>query len=222
MSIAGALREGLPPLPKAMQRLPLDHRGFPVPWFVHWANGQPDFRVIRRGGREMAISKNWCWVCGMLKGVYHTFVIGPMCAINRVTMEPPCHLECAQFAVRACPFLLQPRMRRNEKDLPEEIQAPPGVHLEHNPGAMCLWTTKSFKPFRVDRSFLIKLGEPTSISWWANGTAATPNQIRAAIDKGLLELTRNAEAEGPESVIELNRAIARFAPLLKSAFSVNA
>jgi hypothetical protein len=30
------LRADLPALPERMKRLSVDHRGFPVPWFVQW------------------------------------------------------------------------------------------------------------------------------------------------------------------------------------------
>ena len=44
-------RSDLPPVPDRMLHLPIDERGFPVPWFVHKRDdGTYDFRVIRRGG----------------------------------------------------------------------------------------------------------------------------------------------------------------------------
>lgn len=204
----------LPPMPPRIRALPVDKRGFPVPWFVHWDNGEPDFRVIRRAGRPTAIKHNLCWICGGPKGRYHAFVIGPMCAINRVTSEPPSHLECAQFAVKACPFLIKPRMRRNEKDLPDELLPEVGIHLDHNPGVQCLWVTREYKPFPVDTSFLIQVGEPVSFAWWTEGRIATRDEVHAAVDKGLPFLRNNAAAEGPESVAELDKYIERFMPLV--------
>src|SRR5262245_13722710 len=104
-----SLRPDLPPLPDYMKSLKLDHRGYPVPWFVDWINGKPDFRVVRPDGPGIAHRKHLCWVCGKSR---HTrlaaFVIGPMCAVNRISAEPPSHLECATFAATACPFLTHP------------------------------------------------------------------------------------------------------------------
>jgi hypothetical protein len=34
-----------------------------------------------------------------------SFVVGPMCGINRNSAEPPSHKECAQWSARNCPFL---------------------------------------------------------------------------------------------------------------------
>ena len=40
-----------------MQALPIDRRGFPVPWFVSWDDGGPDFRVIDRGKIVQAVKQ---------------------------------------------------------------------------------------------------------------------------------------------------------------------
>src|SRR5882762_5069144 len=98
-----ALRPGMPPLPDRMKKLPLDSRGFPVPWFVAWmkdghpskrGDGDPDFRVIFPGAVAAAAKQDICWLCGEKLGVHKAFVIGPMCAVTRTTSEPPCHLDC--------------------------------------------------------------------------------------------------------------------------------
>jgi hypothetical protein len=39
------LRKDLPDgMPESVGRLPVDHRGYPVPWFVAWIDGKPEFR----------------------------------------------------------------------------------------------------------------------------------------------------------------------------------
>ena len=85
-----ALRRSLDPLPPQMARLPIA-RGYPVPWFVAWVDGRPEFRAVRPGQVEHALKHRLCWVCGTSLGRFKTFVIGPMCGINRTTAEPPCH-----------------------------------------------------------------------------------------------------------------------------------
>jgi len=99
------IREDLPPLPSRMQTLKLDHRGYPVPWFVAWIDGKPDFRVMDGKKMNQAVRFKKCWVCGSPLGRRFTFCIGPMCAINRTIGEPPSHHECVDFSARACPFL---------------------------------------------------------------------------------------------------------------------
>src|SRR5262245_54991717 len=113
------LRPDLPPLPSRIAGLPIDpERGYPVPWFVAWHDGKPEFRTADGRKFRQAIRDRLCWVCGQPLGRHLVFVIGPMCTVNRVTVEPPCHLDCAEFSVRACPFLSKPQMTRRENDLP--------------------------------------------------------------------------------------------------------
>jgi hypothetical protein len=66
-----------------------------VPWFVAWFDGKPEFRAMDGLKWIRAVREHLCWVCGGRLGVWQTFVLGPMCGINRTTVEPPCHLECA-------------------------------------------------------------------------------------------------------------------------------
>jgi hypothetical protein len=80
-----------PNAPPAIQALPLDRRGFPVPWFIKWFDGQPDFRVADREKMALAVRHGRCWICGKPMGRMKCFVIGPMCAVNRISSEPPSH-----------------------------------------------------------------------------------------------------------------------------------
>jgi hypothetical protein len=106
------------PVPARIMALPRDERGYPVPRFVAWleggelkkrGQGSPDFRVLYPGAREAAVRRQACWICGEPMGVHQVFAIGPMCSINRTAQEPPSHRECVEWAVKACPFLSQPR-----------------------------------------------------------------------------------------------------------------
>src|SRR5262245_39698608 len=90
-------REGLPARPPRIKRLPLDARGYPVPWFVAYVDGVPDFRIVDTPKIGVAWNKQRCWICGGQLGRYLAFAIGPMCAVNRVSSEPPSHLECAMY-----------------------------------------------------------------------------------------------------------------------------
>jgi hypothetical protein len=195
------------PMTKRIAKLPRDHRGFPIPWFVATApDGTRDFRVTDGRKFGLAISRRRCWVCGEQTGRFLTFVIGPMCAINRVTSEPPCHWDCAYWSAHACPFLSRPRMRRNTNDLPAEGREPPGIHLDRNPGVACLWTTDQFFPFRPhagNTGWLIRLAKPTKVEWLAEGRPATRAEVMASIDSGYPALLQMAQAECAAAVTEL-------------------
>jgi hypothetical protein len=197
-------RPDLPPLPARMSKLPLDARGYPVPWFVAFIDGKPDFRIIRENGLSLAHNNKRCWLCGGSMGVHKAFLIGPMCGINRTIAEPPSHRECAEYAVKACPFLTRPLAVRNERDLGDH-QMPAGEMIKRNPGVTLLWVTKEYRPFRAGNGWLFRLGEPTHLSFWREGRAATRPEIDESITTGIPLLMEPAQAEGVAAV----RALAR-------------
>ena len=206
-----------PDAPARIRDLRTDQRGFPVPWFVAWIDGKPDFRVIEHGKIGEALRHDQCWLCGQRLGAYKAFVIGPMCAINRVSSEPPCHLECAEFAAQACPFLTQPKMRRNDKGLPESAQSAPGIPLDRNPGVALIWSTKRFRTSRVDHGVLFDVGEPDQVRWFAEGRPATRDEVLTSITSGLNVLLDAAMSDGPPAVAELRQRLLAVAPLLPVA-----
>lgn len=182
---ATVLHPNLPDLPARIQRLPVDSRGFPVPWFVAWIDGVPDFRVIGPGKIYEAINDERCWVCGDQMGSFLAFTIGPMCAINRISAEPPSHRECAIFAAKACPFLTKPAVERREENLPAKVRSNPN-HIPRNPGAILVWITKTYRiTSNDDGSPLFKVGDPLETLWFAHGRNATRNEVIESIDSGL-------------------------------------
>lgn len=201
----GTLRAGLPPLPPRMQKLPLDERGYPVPYFVAWLDGKPDFRVADREKRAICFKHNRCWLCGEPLGVYRAFVIGPMCAVNRVFSEPPSHAECAEFAVQACPFLTLPQAKRRNAHLPAQACAAPGIAIARNPGVTLIWITKTYHLFRAPGGVLCRLGDPERVLWYAEGRPALRAEIMGSIESGLPALEQMARDDG--NLPELNRQL---------------
>lgn len=198
-----SMRTELPPLPANMRDLPLDHRGYPVPWFVEWINGEPDFRIMDGRKRVEAYRKRLCWVCGKkIPGQVVAFVLGPMCALNRTTAEPGCHIECAEWSAIGCPFLTRPHMVRRDKGVPETALAP-GFAIQRNPGVTLVWITKTFSAFRVPGGELIRVGPPTRILAFAEGRLATKEETAHSIATGLPSLQELAAAEGPAAVAAL-------------------
>ena len=108
-----------------------------------------------------------------------------MCAVNRTSAEPPSHYDCAFYAAQACPFLTQPRMRRNEKDIPEDTREPAGIMLKRNPGVTLVWVTRHYKPFKAEGGVLFRLGDPGRVEFYAEGRKATRSEIMASIDSGM-------------------------------------
>jgi len=199
-------------MPARMSALPVDERGYPVPWFVHWSDGKPDFRIMDNVKRAVAVTQRKCWLCGGQLGRFQAFVIGPMCAINRVTQEPPSHKDCAIYAAMACPFLARPHAKRREAGLPENIAPDNGIALLHNPGVCLVWIARSFFCYSVPtpdnpRGWLIKVGDPVETLWYAEGRPANRLEVLEAISRGLPILTEAAKLQGREAELELAKAI---------------
>lgn len=209
MSTQAQPRPDLPPMPARVASLPVDPvRGYPVPWFVAWVDGRPEFRVADGAKRLRAVREKLCWVCGERLGTHLAFLLGPMCAVNRVSAEPPCHRECAEFSVKACPFLSRPAMDRREGNYLCEVSGEgPGVMLKRNPGVTLVWMTKGYSLARDGDDFLFRVGDPLEVVAWKEGRAATADEVRASIDSGLPLLAGLAEAQGDGALVQLGTAV---------------
>ncbi len=188
------------PLPPRIAALPPDPRGYPVPWFVEWVDGVPDFRVVSALKIGRALVAELCWVCGRPLGRFRAFVIGPMCAVNRVSAEPPSHRDCAEFSARACPFLSNPDAPRRTTRMPDGVGDLPGLAIKRNPGVTLVWVTHDFQVERADGGVLFRLGPPAETLWYARGRPATRAEVLASIESGLPVLRSVAEKEGAAAV----------------------
>lgn len=215
MTATAGYRSDIPTPTERIARLPV-HRGYPVPWFVAWLDGdgepvargegEPEFRVVAPGAAAKAYHESLCWICGEPRDQYAAFVAGPMCAVNRTSSEPPSHPECAGWAACACPFLARPHARRRESGLPSEAIEPAGVMLRRNPGVALVWASSSWFPWRPPTGgVLFNLGEPEQVAWFAEGRVATREEIERSIDSGLPALRERVD--GPRAETELDRRV---------------
>jgi hypothetical protein len=205
------LRPELEALPLQMRNLPVDDRGYVVPWFVDWLDGKPEFRAMDQRKWLRAVRDKLCWVCGGRLGRYMTFVAGPMCGINRTSSEPPCHLKCAQWSARNCPFLNNPEsVRRVDELIGADMSNSSGIALSRNPGVAMLWTTKDFSVFQDGKGQpLLHMGAPESVEWYACGKIATRDEVKRSIDSGLPALVTIAMQQDGAMKF-LNKAVEEF------------
>jgi hypothetical protein len=199
------------PIPGRIARLPVDRRGYPIPFFVAYENGEPYFPAMDPVRFRDAVKRSLCWICGEPLGVYKAFAIGPMCCVNRVSAEPPQHADCAKFAAANCPFMTQPLAKRAA--LPPGSKAPAGIMIERNPGVMAIWVTKSFSIIDAG-GMLFRLGPATSVEFWARGRQACRAEVDHSVATGLPILQRQAALDGPAGNKELDMHIGAFTALL--------
>lgn len=187
-------------IPARIARLPRDQRGYPVPWFVAWLGDPPvpDFRVVDERKPRLAVERQLCWICGDPLGVNLSFVVGPMCGVNRTSAEPPSHLECGIFAAVACPFLNNPRAQRRETAIPEGTHEGAGLMIRRNPGVTLVWTTRKreVQVLQFAKGMLFKFGDPLGgVLFFAEGRRATRAEIDASVESGMPLLLAEADRE---------------------------
>lgn len=199
----------MPNMPRPMRQLPRDSAGRPIPWFSEVVDGKHDFRITSAVKIVAAVRDSLCWVCGQRRPRHDAaFVIGPMCAVNRVSSEPPSHHACAVYSARECPFLANPKKIRREGNKPEETSMA-GIGIMRNPGVALVWSARGWKPFRVPEHLTVEgagggvlfdIGTPAAVEWFAHGREATREEVTASIDSGCPTLREVAEKDGPEAV----------------------
>jgi hypothetical protein len=215
--IKNSIRPDLEELPPRMRGLPVDERGYPVPYFVSWVDGKPEFRAADPMKLRNCIRDRLCWVCGDFLGVHATFVIGPMCGVNRISAEPPSHIECARWSARNCPFLSNAGRKRREDEVfnEEAYKEVAGVMITRNPGVTLLWTTRKYNPISPDgKGVLFNIGEPEAVEFYASGRIATRAEIDESIRTGLPTLA--AMARNGDDLELLDAMVARMRKLLPS------
>jgi hypothetical protein len=197
-------------MPGRIALLPQDRHHRPVPWFVAFVNGVPDFRVIRPGGIQIALRHSLCWICGgpFLRQQDRAFTVGSMCCVNRVSAEPPSHKDCAVYSATSCPFLTKPNMVRRERHKPVEAKNPAGIMITRNPGVALVWVT-GYKSWTTrsdgQGGLLFDIGDPKEALWFARGREATRDEVLASIDSGLPILREMAQEDGQDALAELER-----------------
>lgn len=192
------------PIPDRMKHLPIDaRRGFVIPAFVKWVNGEPEFRAMDMQHFLRCMKDKLCWVCGgpLKRYANNPFVIGPMCTVNRISSEPPSHVDCARYSVMVCPFLSRPHMeRRTDEALEAMIKPGPGVMLRRNPGVIALWFAREYMDFNVERGVLFSMGKPAAVEWYTEGRKASRAEVEESYNAGVPAILEAAAQDGPEEV----------------------
>lgn len=177
-------------IPDRMRKLPIDRRGYPVPWTVaHDAEGRPQFVVNDEGRRQACIKRDLCSICGGRLDRVRWFVGGPHSAFNErgAYIDPPMHHECAQYALQVCPYLALARTGRGYVDAQKVAQhmgeplvaqtmlpgQPPLFVAVRASGTVVLsWVGPLVETIRPTRPYL-------RVEYWRHGQRLTTHQGEA-------------------------------------------
>lgn len=145
-------------IPDRMKHLRIDERGYPIPYFVPFVDGKPDFRYQDAKKQKTAMDRKLCGVCGgRLLAKQFWFISGPIGLHNKTHSDAPMHEECARFSMHVCPHLqyLKSERRSDEtmasfeqlRNKPLELFLVRADKVGYHAGTNYIW----FRPVDVER-----------------------------------------------------------------------
>lgn len=112
------------PIPEFMKDLPVDPRGYPIPYIVlKDDDGTAHFIVNDHHAVVRCTRHDLCSICGKPLETLRMFVGGVRNAFHRngAYIDPPMHPECCRYALQVCPFLAVPSYH-GVKDVTKHIE----------------------------------------------------------------------------------------------------
>ncbi len=100
------------PIPKKMQTLEKDPRGYPIPYIIlRDPQGNHHFAVNDSVRQRKALVEKRCPICGKKLDKILWFVGGTLSAFdpNGAYMDTAMHYVCMEYALKVCPYLAAPQ-----------------------------------------------------------------------------------------------------------------
>lgn len=165
-------------MPAAVAALPRDERGYPVPFFTGYIDGNPDLRTSDQRKVRMCAQGRLCGVCGTALGYWIAFVTGPVGCENRYTSEPPLHPECARYSLQACPHLSSERAKATaDGKIPGTVSPVGGI--KGRPDKLGLYLCRTYETVRASATTIgFRLAPAHSIEWWRHGRPVETEEAR--------------------------------------------
>lgn len=175
-------------LPRRMRTLARDPRGYPIPFIVLIdKSGQPQFTINDHSRTEECRRKRLCSICGkrfdrnpVTFREEFWFVGGSRCFLHEhgAFLDPPVHYECAEYALRVCPFLAARRYsnRIDDRKLnPANMPANMALIREKGmqpalPERFGLGMTTGYEFRETQPNFGLYIADPWQyVEWWRAG-----------------------------------------------------
>ncbi|MCB2109331.1 MAG: hypothetical protein KDE14_16600 [Rhodobacteraceae bacterium] len=192
---ANTYAKGLPERPDHIMRLPVDGRGYPVPYFASYFDGKPDFRVIDRDKVIATATGKCCTICGGPLNGEAYFAVGPKALILTCATDGPSHKDCIEYAIRTCPFILNPNARARRSGLPEH----PAIREQAIPERPPIYGVVSVRgDVKIDNSHITILcsWDQADYRFSKDGKWIEPAEARPFIETAIGELQAEIE-NGP-------------------------
>jgi len=129
-------------IPNFLKHLKVDKRGYPIPFFVPWKNGQPDFMYQDAEKQKLTTEKHLCHICGKkLHKDYHYFISGIHGLTNQVASDAAMHRECAEYSLQVCPHMLY---QKAERQTSGDVLIP-DIHAKEKPEKLYLIKSSKYR-----------------------------------------------------------------------------
>lgn len=159
------------PIPRRLSRRPKDARGYPIGCLVLITpDGKPDFRATDVRQWLAIVRNRCCALCGEPLESNIAFIGGPRSHESRTFTDPGMHLECAQYAMKVCPYLAMPTAHHSRKITPIAglaLKVTEHVSTE-KPDRFFIGIAMSYHPYRLeDGSLVVRASEWIRTEWFA-------------------------------------------------------
>ncbi len=142
--------------------------------FVAMTNetGEVDFRVTDVRKWHLALKLGHCPLCNTTLGRHRCFIGGPQSMKNRYFFDLPMHRDCAEYALRVCPYLAVPGFKYSEKlESLEGVKAKVAQEVStEQPSVFYLGVTRSCTPERAPSgAYVVRAAPWDSVTPWKDG-----------------------------------------------------
>ena len=147
-------------IPQFVSHLKIADNGYPIPFFVAYREGKPDFRLLDARKYKHCLEQGLCAICGkknIKESLY--FIAGPQGMANGISTDAPMHKVCAEYSLRVCPHLALEKAERREKDV-SHLSNP--AMVKEKPPVIFLVRTKRFEIIRNPHGGVLLKYKPVS------------------------------------------------------------
>lgn len=166
-------------IPSSLKHLSVDERGYPIPYFVAYVNGKPDFRLYDSEKWRLCIKFDKCAICGRKNHPKSYFFIGgELMSKNKVSSDNAMHRACAEFSLQACPHMYFQKADRNDHgDEYKKAQGNNPFLVESKPTAIHLIKADKYWVETIQGARLIQFRKVSEeVYTYQNGVLTKPNQ----------------------------------------------
>jgi hypothetical protein len=185
-------------IPRRMNALQLDVRGYPIPYVVlRDTDGCPHFALNNTLRQLRVLQEMRCSICGGKLDKVLWFVGGPQSAFHLYGAygDPALHHECMTYALQMCPYLAMPNYIRSVNvgtidpaKLPPEVKG--FVDISLNPERPTLFVAVAAKGQSVryhtrHRASIMPHRPYVNVEYWRHGIRITEDEAKPLVEESL-------------------------------------